>query len=365
MVPPHASSGSTAGDGAARAHRFTTDIFTASGEFLDSLGIDLSGEAPAAPGVADLEPAREWLHYLALRDEIPLRTLARSPLQVEPVFEASDSAACRSVRVSLAAGDHVLSVELEPEYFRPAAEALAQTLVRDGKLENDARFLFHLCAFARSGGAAPRRDAHGDGGFTVEAEPVEPEVAASPLAPLLAASTPRGPHAEHDMPVFIPTRVLDELRALSRDADELESGALLAGRLGRCPDERRLHLEVTAAIPARHAEAATSSIALTPETFAAFDCAIALRAAGETAVGFHHSHPAHHWCRRCPPERQRVCAFSQPFFSREDKHVHRTAFPLAHQVALLVTNLGERGLVETLYGWREARIVERGFHELG
>ena len=56
--------------------------------------------------------------------------------------------------------------------------------------------------------------------------------------------------------------------------------------------------------------------------------------------------------------------FANPFFSSDDKHLHRTVFPLGHQIGLLISDLPERGHVPALYGWRHGVVRERGYHEL-
>lgn len=367
MTTPHPSASGA-------HHRYTVDFSRHDGDPLGSLGIELDPQAALGSGVdtgggiggIDWEPAREWLRHLALRSELPAPASGwlDAPLVVEPVFEAPAGPTCSAIRVSLSSGAHTVSCELEPEYFRPVAEQLALSLVSDGKLAANDHFLFQLCAFPQAN--APRSSLHAPaataGCFRVEADPTEPAIVEQPIAPLLAAAQPRGPHSDDDVPVFVQASVLAEMSELAREAGELESGGVLAGHLRRCPDRRQLYVEVTAAIPARHGEAGSGSFAFTPDTWAAADRAIELRAAGEVPVGWSHSHP--HFCRRCPDARRRSCLLAEPFFSNEDEHLHRTVFPVAHQVGLLISNLGDRGLVPTLYGWRNALVTERGFHEL-
>ena len=74
-------------------------------------------------------------------------------------------------------------------------------------------------------------------------------------------------------------------------------------------------------------------------------------------VGWWHSHPF--FCRDCPQEKRQSCAMYKPFFSTADEHLHRTVFPKAYSVALVLT-ASEDGLVHDLYGWHEGAIRARG-----
>ena len=51
----------------------------------------------------------------------------------------------------------------------------------------------------------------------------------------------------------------------------------------------------------------------------------------------------------------------RPFFSNTDIHMHRTVFPRAYQVALLVSDHGREALEVNLFGWRQGGVVARGF----
>jgi hypothetical protein len=81
-------------------------------------------------------------------------------------------------------------------------------------------------------------------------------------------------------------------------------------------------------------------------------------------VGWWHSHPGKYWqqttCAKCPPERRRVCPIASNFFSAHDVSLHETIFPKAYTIALVITNTEEK-LRQALYGWRDARLVQRGF----
>ena len=89
---------------------------------------------------------------------------------IEPVFDAPGSPTCSAIRASLSSNGHAVSCDLEPEYFRPAAERLALGLVADGKLSENDRFLFQISAFRQANAPRASRAEPGAmaGGFRVE-----------------------------------------------------------------------------------------------------------------------------------------------------------------------------------------------------
>ena len=121
-----------------------------------------------------------------------------------------------------------------------------------------------------------------------------------------------------------------------------------------------MFVEVTAQIAAKHTVADESKVTFTSETWTDVRQAIALRRSNEIALGSWHSHPARFWCSKCPEERQRACALGAGFMSADDRALHRTIFPRAFSVALVVTN-ALAGLHTTAFGWRLGAIEPRGF----
>jgi len=344
------------------------DLASAAGSLLDpagSFGAAVSGGASGPPGGADgfdFEPVRECLLHEALRRELPQGPSALAPIALAPVWSEDGRPACRAINASLTVSGQRVECELELQYFKRAAETVAQQFVSQGKLDENDAFLFHISAFPQAGAAPAVAAATPDRteSFRIDLAPEPLRVDVAPLSPLFAAADGQGPHDGRDIPVFVPRKVLDEITEIARSAGELESGGALAGRLQRCPERRQLFVEITAAIPARHGEAGTGSFTFTPETWAAVDQTLELRGSSESTVGWFHSHP--NFCKKCPADQQRACVFGHPFFSSDDKHLQRAVFPQGHQVGLLISDLGERGLVPALYGWRAAMVHERGFH---
>jgi hypothetical protein len=51
------------------------------------------------------------------------------------------------------------------------------------------------------------------------------------------------------------------------------------------------------------------------------------------------------------------------FFSDHDHHLHRSVFPAAYSIALVVNDASD-GLSHSCFGWYEGVLVPRGFHVL-
>jgi len=286
------------------------------------------------------------------RGALPLVTAA-ADAAVAPVWsEELGPPHCRGIRV--------LETDFSSAYFFDLAQKQAAEYVAKGELERGDRYSYRLCAYP-----AESRDADtgASKGSELEfgVEPVADPIALgdSAVDDFLARSEAVDEADAPDAPVFVAREVIDEVRALARRAGELETGGALVGLLHRDPLRPEVFVEVTAQIPARHAEARGASFAFTPETWSAADAALALRGGREICVGWWHFHPL--FCRACPAERRATCAFARPFFSAEDQHLHRTCFPQAWQQALLVSDLPETGLTPALFGWRLGKIVRRGY----
>ncbi len=324
------------------SYRFALEHFASDGRRL--------GQTLVAP---DFQPARECATFSAVRrGTLPLVTAA-ADAAVAPVWSAE-------LGPPHCSGFRVLETDFTSAYFLDLAQRQAAEYVEKGELERGDRYSYRLCAYPAEGpDAVPGASPSGELEFGVEpiAEPIA--LGECALDGFLARSEPIGESDALDAPVFVASEVIEQIRALAQRAGELETGGALVGLLHRDSQRPEVFVEITAQIPARHAEARGASFAFTPETWSAADAALALRGGREICVGWWHSHPM--FCRACPEERWAACAFAQPFFSAEDQHLHRTCFPQAWQQALLVSDLPEKGLTPALFGWRQGRVVRRGY----
>ena len=99
------------------------------------------------------------------------------------------------------------------------------------------------------------------------------------------------------------------------------------------------------------------------ETWTATQSALDLRGQGELQVGWWHSHSfLKETCANCEKHKNGTCQADAAFFSVEDGHLHRTVFPKAYSVGLVVADSPCAGLTFSLYGWREGMIAPRGYY---
>ena len=316
-------------------------------ELLSEAG-ELLGRYRVQP---DWEPAREALALRALRAGAPTLPLG-SQIDVEPVWASADGE------------PHAAGVRLEHDgiaetfslaYFYPLAREHSADLVEKKRLQAGEKFKYRLLAF--------RKDAPVENGapaFGVEEIAAPLDIAEADLADFASKATPFDTQTAGELPVFLPQRVLDEAGAGALEAGDVETGGLLLGRLYRDRATRDIAVVITAQVPAQHTEGTAAKLSFTADTWAAGRAAIALRRQGEQLLGTWHTHPATKWCEKCPPERQRECSLQVPFFSEDDVLLHRTVFPRAFCVGLVVTKTID-GLRHALFGWRGGAIVRRGF----
>lgn len=329
-------------------YRFAFEFHGAAGRRL--------GSVPAEP---DFEPVEQWVRFLAMRrGQIPPLQGAGS-LHVSPLWDEDLGApVCRALHASFERSDASAPIETEipVDSFAELAGSKASVLVERGDLAEGESYQYRLCAHPII--ATPALDEVA--GMRVESVVHPLPLVDTPLSSFSQRASERAPHDDLDPLLFSASWVIDETLGLAAEARGLETGGVLVGRLHRDTEVPDIFVEITAQIPARHAEASESSFAFTPETWAAAHAALELRGNGELIVGWWHSHPK--FCRLCPEARWRHCVYARPFFSADDVHLHRTCFPLAYQVALLISDLPEEGPTPEVYGWRAGRVVARGYH---
>ncbi len=338
-----------------REFRFMAEVTSSHDQPIDKLWLTM-----------DWDPARQWSFFDLVRaGELPPSTHPPSS-SIEPVWHSRDRApVVGGIKVVFETSDRARHARVVPvEYFRNAVQRASASLVQSKQLEAGQAFDYRVLAFAGPSSAS----GSGDGNdFDIEA--IDDRLA---LGSLSVQTLLR--HAERhcesawndcDLPVFMHARVLDEARSLAEAGNGVETGGMLIGRLCRDSDGGDLCLEVTAQVAARHTVATSSSLQFPPQSWADADAAIALRNRGEQLAGWHHCHPAELWpCRNCPPERRAKCLAAKAFFSGDDCALHRSVFPAAFNIALLLSFLHEDAPSIDLFGWREGRISPRGFYLL-
>ena len=323
------------------------------------------------PVVPDWVPAKEWIHFAGIRRGQLAPAMGTPSCSIEPIWHHkmgvpyADAFRVAAIGSSSRPSHEGPSVEVPITYFQGIVQHRLATLVAEGKLEAGEVARFLVCALP-----AHERDRTQS---TEDAEAFAIEDVAQPL-PLvedsLEAFVERSQlrdkelsenHRTDEIPAFVPQEVLDEAAALAQQANDndVETGGVLIGRLHRDQTVPEVFVQVTAQIPAAHTDAQRMKLSFTHDTWVAMRAAIALRGKSELLVGWWHSHPD--FCKRCPPERQRTCSFSQPFFSTDDCALHREVFPRAFNLALLITERGPE-LIKSVFGWRRGMIVPRDYY---
>lgn len=317
------------------------------------------GQVPVAP---DWEPAVEAVRLGAHR-QLGLAAIgANAVVEFRPVWQAKLGepylSAVDAVLAVPGAGE--VSCRLPTAYFKALATAASAPLVKEGRLQAGESFEYLVLAFPDTVPALPAARNR----FAVEEIPVPLALKTSAMGSFLSRSAECGESDPQDVRVFIPQGILDEADALTRQSPAIEVASVLIGHLHRDPGLGEIFLEVTAQVPARNSQGTSVKVTFGPDTYQAVENAIALRGAGEQWLGWFHSHPAAAWCNpQCSAEARAACPLQRVFFSADDCGVHRTLFPRAYSIALLVTNT-DAGLLHALFSWRNGLIVQRGFHIL-
>jgi hypothetical protein len=250
-----------------------------------------------------------------------------------------------------------VTTDFSTTYFGGLALQASRAFVEKGVLKDGDKFRYAATAF-------PRQQPENAPKFQLTAEEVAPalSIKQSVLADFTNRARLHGQVMADDLPVFIPRLVLVEAAALSREAGAKETGGILIGHLHRDAESSEIFVEVTAYIVARNAEADLAKISFTAKTWTDVRAAIGLRHKDEIMLGWAHSHPAREWCKDCPVEKQRVCGMANDFFSSHDRALHRTVFPRAYSVALVVNDVAFDKPGFSMFGWRRGQIEPRGFY---
>jgi proteasome lid subunit RPN8/RPN11 len=323
-------------------------------------GKDSLGQAAMT---VDWSPAREWAEFRALRQGLVRADEAGVVSTVEPLWHSKlGEPYVRGFSVSVgAAGEKASSSDFTTAYFRQLAKQASALFTEKGVLKKGERFKYLVAAFPE------RRPAATETALKFTTEEVAPDLPLidASLAEAALASSFQGRGDEDDMPLFVPRRVLDETRALSKAAGPKETGGILIGHLKRDTSAPEIFAEVTAQIPARHTVASLTSLTFTSETWTEVRGALDLRRKGEVMLGWWHSHPVREWCKDCSPESRKACTMAADFFSAHDHALHRTIFPRAYSVALVVNDLPADDATFSMFGWRRGLLESRGFHVSG
>lgn len=315
----------------------------------------------------DWDPAYEcarWecaLHSIDQTAATPKLRLGAEKVSIEPVWSGKLSEPYLESFRAVARGEngHEAACEIPTAYMQPLAQKASTKVIEEGKLEEGQSFRYLVTAYPREDEKPAKKP-----GFVVEPVAQEINLRKRSIAEYLRRSRPYGPVDDAEMHVFIPQSVLDEGQDALQKTGAAETGGILIGFLNWDVERGCLFMEVTAQIRAKHTQEALTSLTFTPATWSDVEAAVRLRGQNELQCGWWHSHPAREWCKDCPIESRRVCKRSGEFFSNEDTALHRTVFPRAYSIALVVSDSYNDGLTWPLFSWKQGTIQRRGFHVL-
>jgi len=323
-------------------------------------GGELLGHASLDP---DWDPAIEWTRLAGLRTRGVWAPESQAERAIDPLWHSElGEPFMRGFRVLLASPEGCeWYSDFSIRYFAELARTASAMLIEKGTLASGERFLYRSLAYEADAADGSERSPL----FTTVDHP-PPLVLRDLPADALAAATPRHADAQaDDFEVYIPGGVLEEASMLTAAAGDVETGGVLIGHLGRELNTAEICVAITALIPARHTVGHSTKLTFTSDTWTDVRRAVELRGLGEMVLGWFHSHPQLAWCREkgCSPEQQQQCPSAAGFFSTDDCALHRTMFPRAFTIALVMTHSGV-GTLPRLFGWRAGLLEPRGFRVL-
>ncbi len=281
-------------------------------------------------------------------------------LDIEPQWgDRGANTHIRGMRATTIVGDdRSSSLVVSIDYFRTQAQCAANQFVEAGSLKPGDLFDYRVLALKRQGAAHTPRPSR----FTIELVATPVPITPSVLEDFTDRALLFGAGAGDDIPVFVHWDVLAEASVLTRQAGAMETGGILVGHVRRDPGVPEVFLEITAQIPA-HARSELTRLSFGPDTWSDVQAAVNLRDGKEVWLGWWHSHSFFKKENetadgRDPPARRPAI----PFLSEEDLLLHRTVFPRAYSLALLLTDSPHSGLSWTMFGWRSATMAQRDFH---
>jgi hypothetical protein len=314
------------------------------------------------PVQADWVPVVEDLTFSLVRRGLLADYSRPLEVRIEPeLMKRTFEPVVRRVRATARLdSERVESIVVPIEYFRPLARRAADKLMESGLLQPGDLFEYRVLAY-KQGPAAPRPLR-----FVMENTPAPIAIMQASAEDLLDRAIQFGDPEGDQVRVFVHWQVLEQVSVRTRQAGELETGGVLIGYVHRDPASAEIFIEITAQIPA-DARSELTRLSFTPDTWSHVHSAVQARGGGEIWLGWWHSHSFFkHRDEKRPGEVQTEDQAAKqsaiPFLSSEDRLLHRTVFPRAYSVALLITDSPTNGMSWGLFGWQSTDIARRSFH---
>lgn len=288
-----------------------------------------------------------------------------SGARVDPLFPDDHSSSPRAkglcVTIPLADGrEHSCAFGIS--YFGSSANRLRAELLRTEAMTSAQELYYRLNAFLDEEGPAQPANK-----LAISLEPATQSISTAAgcrydFGPAESWDQP----SDSDLPVLVDLGVLQEAVQEARADLEREIAGFLLGRVLRDEQTKEVFVAVTSlATAGGTTQASGTSVTFTPASFAQVRNIIKLRAAGESVIGWYHSHPFK-LCAECPLPTPPECIAKVLFYSQDDLHLMETTFEQPFMVGLLAAvepriEAAIGHLPVKLYGWRKGEVKERGF----
>jgi hypothetical protein len=337
----------------------------------DEDGPELTRE-PASE--ADLLDAHSefWLHG-CLRKGRPDVRLEEFPYRLVPLLK-DGGPRCSGFALEDGADDRpTIRCEFSIHALGDVAERAAERLRATKQLKTGDLYYYEVIADRR-----PRPSGAGQADdvlFTVTAKPAPLTYLTLPLAPLLKKARTVGELDEHTYPVFYTEEVLARAERFARKGGDstppIETGAVLVGPLCHCPETGEFFGVVCDALEVHDAEKTQFSLTYSSKSWARIQAVMKARQSqaatrAHRILGQCHGHnflPANGAppCEHCL--KVKVCTRTTVFVSADDRTWTRAVFSRQPWQLCHIYGLNARNeKVEGLFGLRDGRLVERGYH---
>lgn len=254
-----------------------------------------------------------------------------------------------------------------------ATERAVRRLIEAGQLEAGDTYVYEIILDTR-----PRpsvRNGEAEVAFTTTRQDAALSYLTCPLPPLLREARSVGTTEGGDFPVIYTEAALARAERFARkgaaSSPPIETGAVLIGPLCHCPETGEFFAVVREALEVRDAEGTQFSLTYSGKSWARIQAVLRARQAqpatrADRLLGQAHGHnflPADGAppCELC--SRVKVCTRTSVFVSSDDRLWSRAVFAgqpwhLCHIFGLNARNEAVAGL----FGLRDGRLQERGFH---
>ena len=285
--------------------------------------------------------------------------------QIDPLFAGEQTAPTQAsafhVRVRDSHGAESCS-KFTTAYFASLAHRTRVALVRTEQIDGEVQLRYRLNAYL----ADVQQPAPSEG-ITLEPQSMDMPIKSVRRSDYCRVDTwDRAAAEDSDFRVLIRQQVLKEVVAEAGRYPALEIAGFLLGHLCRDPQSGEVFVVVTEFVSSTETtEASSTSVTLTPDSFAEVRRIIRLRDDGEQIIGWAHSHPFR-FCDECPLPPPPECISKVLFFSIDDIQLMESTFPQPFMLGLLaaVEPRLEQALSHLpvrLFGYRDGQIQQFGF----